>query len=132
MAYGNNNGRNIEELEHKLQQVKQMQQNIGQIQNNQIPIQNIQQPIQNNAQQVQGPVTPQLTQEQIEQEKEILSKFMEVNYGETVESFDKKLAAFKEAWLIEHDPKKVSKSMIDEQLRLLRKSYVKPENKGDK
>lgn len=132
MAYGNNNGRNIEELEHKLQQVKQMQQNIGQIQNNQIPIQNIQQPIQNNVQQVQGPVTPQLTQEQIEQEKEILSKFMEVNYGETVESFDKKLAAFKEAWLIEHDPKKVSKSMIDEQLRLLRKSYVKPENKGDK
>lgn len=132
MAYGNNNGRNIEELEHKLQQVKQMQQNIGQIQNNQIPIQNIQQPIQNNAQQVQGPVTPQLTQEQIEQEKEILSKFMEVNYGETVESFDKKLAAFKEAWLIEHDPKKVSKSMIDEQLRLLRKSYVKQENKGDK
>ena len=132
MAYGNNNGRNIEELEHKLQQVKQMQQNIGQIQNNQIPIQNIQQPIQNNAQQGQGPVTPQLTQEQIEQEKEILSKFMEVNYGETVESFDKKLAAFKEAWLIEHDPKKVSKSMIDEQLRLLRKSYVKQENKGDK
>lgn len=132
MAYGNNNGRNIEELEHKLQQVKQMQQNIGQIQNNQIPIQNIQQPIQNNTQQVQGPVTAQLTQEQIEQEKEILSKFMEVNYGETVESFDKKLAAFKEAWLIEHDPKKVSKSMIDEQLRLLRKSYVKPENKGDK
>ena len=132
MAYGNNSGRNIEELEHKLQQVKQMQQNIGQIQNNQVPIQNVQQNIPSVPQQVQGPVTPQLTQEQIEQEKEILSKFMEVNYGETVESFDKKLAAFKEAWLIEHDPKKVSKSMIDEQLRLLRKSYVKPENKGDK
>lgn len=125
MVYGNNLSRNMEELELRLQEAKQMQANLNKINGSQ-QIQQVQQPQQPaNNQQVQGPVQPQLTPEQIAQEREILNKFMEVNYNETVESFDKKLAAFKEAWLIEHDPQKVSKSMIDEQLKLLRKSYKK-------
>lgn len=125
MVYGNNLNRNMEELELRLQEAKQMQANLNKINNPQQvqPAQQVQQPVNN--QQVQGPVQPQITPEQIAQEREILNKFMEVNYGETVETFDKKLAAFKEAWLIEHDPQKVSKSMIDEQLKLLRKSYRK-------
>lgn len=123
----NNSERNIEELEHKLQEVKQMRQNLSNMQQAQNQL-NPAQSVQNSSpaqQQVQGPVSVQPTPEQIAQERQILEKFMEVNYNETVESFDKKLAAFKEAWLIEHDPKKVSKSLIDEQLKLLRKSYTK-------
>lgn len=127
MVYGNNFNRNMEELELRLQEAKQMQANLNKVNNPQQ--QQVQQPVQQTPQianqQVQGPVQPQITPEQIAQEREILNKFMEVNYGETVETFDKKLAAFKEAWLIEHDPQKVSKSMIDEQLKLLRKSYKK-------